>query len=248
MSIQIIIDTINRNKNLKYLLYLILFFIVIIFAFLMAFKFIYPIEDKMRSSTDEYVKEYGVKYIELESVNQDFVDSILMTEDRRFYSHNGIDSIGVLRAIKTNVVAGELKEGASTITQQLIKNIILSHERTFERKAKEAVLALATESYMDKDYILETYINIIYFGNGAYGIENASQLYFGKSSSDLTISESTFLAGLPNGPSLYDPYTNMELAKQRQKEILNNLVDTGYITEEESEEIYQKQLNIKEKQ
>lgn len=234
----------KQNKYKKILLYILLFIFISVIGFFVTFGLIYPIDEKLDEANKNHINTYHITYVDIDDVNKDFVKSVLMTEDRRFYSHNGIDTIGVLRAIKTNVFSGQLKEGASTITQQLVKNTMLTHDRTFERKFKELFLSLATDTYVSKDEILENYINVIYYGNNVYGVENASQFYFGKSSAELTIEEATLLAGIPNAPNAYEPINHYDLAKKRQKKILKNLIDTNYITQKEADEIFDRPLQI----
>ncbi|WP_425061005.1 Penicillin-binding protein 2D [Sporomusa carbonis] len=161
--------------------------------------------------------------------------AIIANEDTRFYNHFGIDPIGVLRAIVVNIRTGSLVEGGSTITQQLAKNMFLTQERTFIRKLKEALLAIIIERKFSKQEILQAYLNQIYFGEGAYGIEAASQMYFGKHARDLSLAESAMLAGLPRGPNIYSPYVDVNAALERRAVVLASMVKEGYITEQEAE-------------
>jgi len=160
--------------------------------------------------------------------------AILANEDTRFYQHFGIDPIGIIRAVVVNIRQGSLVEGGSTITQQLAKNMFLTQERTFIRKVKEAILAVLIDYKFSKQEVLQAYLNQVYFGEGAYGIEAAAQMYFGKSAKDLTLSESAMLAGLPRGPNIYSPYVDMQAAVARRTIVLKNMVKEGYITTEEA--------------
>jgi penicillin-binding protein 1A len=155
--------------------------------------------------------------------------AVLATEDRRFFRHWGVDLPGVLRAITSNVAAGGIRQGASTITQQLARNAFLSHSQTMERKVKEAVLAIRLERSFSKEEILEFYLNRIYFGEGTYGVEAASQRYFGKSCRDLTLPEAAMLAGLPANPGAYSPSHHPEAAQRRRNSVLRRMEDTGVI-------------------
>ena len=139
---------------------------------------------------------------------------LLATEDSRFYSHHGIDPIGILRAIWVNVVHSGVAEGGSTITQQLARNAFLSQDRTLKRKISEALLALKIEQHYTKQEILEMYMNQIYFGQGAYGVQSAAHVYFGKDVRDLTLAQCAMLAGLPQSPNYYSPFNNLEAGKK----------------------------------
>ena len=161
-------------------------------------------------------------------------DGTVATEDERFYEHNGVDLIGIARAVVVQLTGGH--EGASTITQQLVRNTILSDEQfdiTLERKVREAYLAIKMEEIYSKEEILMMYLNNIYYGHGAYGIEAAAQTYYSKSASDLTLAEAAMLVGLPNAPSQYDPTKNVEFATQRRNTVLDRMLRNGYISQEE---------------
>ena len=163
-----------------------------------------------------------------------FVQAILATEDRRFYRHKGVDPRGIARAAFNNIRTGTISEGGSTITQQLAKNLFLTPEQSYLRKAKEALLALWIEGRYDKDQILSLYLNRIYMGAGAYGVESAAQTYFGKSARDVTLSEAVLLAGLPKAPSALAPTNNPFGAQDRANEVLGNLVEIGAISAAEA--------------
>ena len=162
--------------------------------------------------------------------------AVVSVEDNRFYSHHGFDVEGILRASLVNLQYGQIEEGASTITQQLVKNLFLSHERSFGRKAEELVLALDMEANYSKDEILELYLNTIYFGSNYYGIREASLGYFGKEPDKLALPEAAMLAGLPNAPSLYSPYVDFLMAKKRQFVVLEAMVRTGAISKDIAED------------
>ncbi len=155
--------------------------------------------------------------------------AVLATEDRRFYSHFGIDPIGIARAMVTNIQSGRLVQGGSTITQQLAKNLFLSHERTLARKIQEAMLALWLEQQLTKDEILSAYLNRVYLGSGAYGVDAASRLYFGKTAMQVNLREAAILAGLLKAPSRYSPLRNPGLAAERSDVVLRAMVDAGYL-------------------
>jgi penicillin-binding protein 1A len=171
--------------------------------------------------------------IPLERVPAQLKEATLAVEDARFYSHEGIDVIGIARAAWSNMQAGEVVEGASTITQQVAKMLFLTHRKTVERKVREVVLALRMEHLLSKDEILEIYLNQTYYGHGAYGVEAASNVYFGKSVGDLTLDEASLLAGLPKAPAAYSPYNTPDRALKRRAHVLRRMVETGYITDAE---------------
>ena len=169
------------------------------------------------------------KYVSLEDMPLTLQQAIIAVEDNRFYRHSGFDIEGILRAMLVNLQTGSLAEGGSTITQQLVKNLFLTQEKTYVRKLEEVVLAIDMELRYSKEEILEMYLNTIYFGSGAYGIGDAAKIYFGKKPAGLTLAESALLAGLPNAPTAFSPYNDWEAAKQRQAVVLAAMVKNGYI-------------------
>jgi penicillin-binding protein 1A len=182
--------------------------------------------------------------VSLEEVPQTFIDAIVSTEDRRFRRHWGVDLIGIARAALHNLQAGEIVEGGSTITQQLAWNLFLTHEKTFSRKIREAVLALRIERRYSKDEILEMYVNQIYFGDGTYGIAAAAMDFFGKRPMELTLPECALLAGLPRNPRDYSPRRNPDLARNRRALILRAMHDTGIIDEQTSREANEAPIEV----
>ena len=188
----------------------------------------------IKPAVDEKLKNIP-HYVSLERIPTFLTQAIISVEDTRFYKHKGFDLIGIARAVFVNVEAGEIQEGASTITQQTVKNLFLTSDQTFSRKAQELVLSMNMEKDFDKDKILEIYLNVIYFGSNFYGIYDAAQGYFGKEPVDLTIAECAMLAGLPNAPSLYSPYVDFHLAKQRQLVVIDAMEKMGVISKKEAE-------------
>lgn len=173
------------------------------------------------------------------------VQATIAAEDKNFYSHSGVDVVAIARAVYANLVYHRL-EGASTITQQLIKNTLLTPEKSFTRKIKEVILAIWTEKTYTKNEILQMYLNEAPYGGPAWGIEAASQTFFGQSSHDLTLAQAAFLAGLPASPTQYSPYgTNPELGKVRQKEVLSRMVQNKFLTQTQADEAYAENLQIK---
>ncbi|HKC95724.1 MAG TPA: PBP1A family penicillin-binding protein [Nitrospira sp.] len=171
--------------------------------------------------------------------------AVIAVEDVRFFEHPGLDYIGILRAAWTNLRRGGKVEGASTITQQLARSLFLSSERTFDRKVRELVLAYKMELVSTKEQILETYLNQIYFGQGAYGVAAAAQSYFGKDLSALTVAEVAFLAGLPKSPNHFSPFKNYARAKKRQEHVLTRMEEAGFLTPEEREKAEAEPLSFR---
>lgn len=165
----------------------------------------------------------------LQQIPEIMREAVLATEDHRFFRHWGLDGIGVVRAVLSNVAAGSIRQGASTITQQLARNIFLTHSQTFERKIKEAILAVRLERSFSKEEILELYLNQVYFGDGAYGVEAAAQRFLGKSCRELTLTEAALLAGLPQNPLAYSPRRNPDASRRRRNHVLRRLEAAGII-------------------
>lgn len=182
--------------------------------------------------------------VTLADISPMLVKATLAVEDRKFYDHPGFDLKGMARAVLVNLQHMDSKQGASTLTQQLARNLYLSHEKTFTRKLKEAKFTAQIEMKYSKAEILEMYLNEIYYGHGAHGIESASQMYFGKSAKELNLAESSLLAGIPKGPTYYSPYNHLDHAVNRQKIVLNSMVETGEITQAEADKAAAIKLTI----
>ncbi|HHV62039.1 MAG TPA: penicillin-binding protein 1A [Firmicutes bacterium] len=172
-------------------------------------------------------------WVPLSQIPKDLQHAIIAVEDSHFYEHHGIDVMAIARALLADLRSARKVQGGSTITQQLAKNAFLTHEKTFTRKIQEALYAIQLERRYTKDQILELYLNEIYFGHGAYGVQAAAQIYFGKDVRDLTLAESAMLAGIPRGPSYYSPYENLEAAKNRRATVLARMALLGYITKDQ---------------
>ena len=190
-------------------------------------------------SVKDKVKELQAEknYTKFEDLPEFYLDAVVAVEDRRFYDHGPLDYIGIARAIWTNIKSFELKEGGSSITQQVAKNIYFTQEKTALRKIAEIFMAFEIERNCDKETILEIYVNTSYFGSGYYGIKEAANGYYDKEPIDMNRYESSMLAGVPNAPSVYAPTKNPDLASQRQKQVLERMVRYEYITQEEMDEI-----------
>ncbi|MEH7354910.1 penicillin-binding protein 1A [Neobacillus drentensis] len=185
--------------------------------------------------------------VPIEEVPDSMKNAVIAVEDHRFYRHNGVDLIGMSRALFRDLKAGEMVEGGSTITQQLTKNTILTSEKTLKRKMQEVFLAIAVEREYTKEEILQMYLNQIYFGNGAYGIKQAASKYFAKEVKDLSISESALLAGLIKAPSALNPYEHMEKATERRNLVLALMKQQGFISSQQYEKAKQEKVVLNDK-
>lgn len=190
-----------------------------------------PLEKKISN-----IKEIP-NYTKLEQLPQMYINAVISVEDHRFYQHGGIDIIAIGRAVINDIKAMSFVEGGSTITQQLAKNVYFTQEKKLERKIAEVFMAFDFEKALEKSEILELYLNTSYFGDGYNTVKEASRGYFGKEPKDLTDGECIMLAGIPNAPSVYAPTKNMDLAKQRQKQVALKMVEYGYLTEKQMEDI-----------
>ncbi|VBB08777.1 transglycosylase [Lucifera butyrica] len=182
--------------------------------------------------------------VSINKIPQNLQNAFVATEDARFYQHIGIDPRGILRAAWANLTHHEVEEGGSTITQQLAKNALLTQAQTLKRKIQEAVLALQIERQYSKKEILEMYLNQIYFGQGAYGVQAAAQVYFGKNVQDLTLAQCAMLAGIPRSPNYYSPFNNLKAAKERQATVLEQMVKYGYIDSTTAAKIKKEDLHL----
>ena len=184
-------------------------------------------------------------FIPLNKISPDMQNAIIAIEDDRFYNHHGIDLKGIARALWIDLTGKGAIQGGSTITQQLAKNVFLSREKTIIRKLQEAVLAIQLEKKYTKEEILEFYLNQIYLGSGAYGVQAAAQTYFDKNADELTLAESALLAALPKAPSYYSPYNHFEAAKKRQELVLDRMAELGYITPFQALEAKSENISLK---
>lgn len=191
------------------------------------------------ASLEERIEEVREKehFTHYSDLPQFYIDAVISVEDHRFKSHPGIDVIAIGRAVWTDIRAMSFKEGGSTITQQLAKNLLFTRDKTLERKAAEVFAVFAIESKYSKEEILELYVNASSFGSGYETIYDASKGYFGKQPSELTDYEAAMLAGVPNAPSVYSPDVSMELAAKRVGQVLDSMVRYGYVTEKEAKQI-----------
>ena len=182
--------------------------------------------------------------VKLNQVPKDLQNAFVAVEDARFYEHSGIDPRGILRALWANITDRGVAEGGSTITQQLAKNAYLTQDRTLKRKVQEMFLALQLERQFTKQEILELYLNQIYFGQGAYGVQAAAQTYFGKNVSELTLNECAMLAGIPKSPNYYSPFNNLAAAQERKATVLDQMEKYNYIDASTARKLKNEKLDL----
>jgi len=212
-----------------------------------------PVSSKLYSGGGDLVSDFSSEkriFVPYNSIPKKVINSFLSAEDKNFFTHPGVDAKGVIRAVInniSNIIYSRRLEGASTITQQVAKNFLLSNEVSINRKIKEAILAFRIERVLSKQRILELYLNQIYLGQGAYGIASASLEYFDKPISKLNYSEAALLAALPKAPSRYNPYKNKELAKFRRNLVIKNLYDNAYIDGKNYEKLILQKINLKKR-
>ncbi|MBC8304981.1 MAG: transglycosylase domain-containing protein, partial [Pelagibacterales bacterium] len=212
-----------------------------------------PVSSKVYSGEGELVSDFSSEkriFVPYNAIPKKVIYAFLSAEDKNFFSHPGVDAKGVLRAIINNIsnyLSSKRLEGASTITQQVAKNFLLTNEVSLNRKLKEAILAFRIERALTKERILELYLNQIYLGQGAYGVASASLEYFDKSINELDYSETALLAALPKAPSRYNPYKNADIAKFRRDLILNNILANGYINKKSHEKFTNEKIILKKR-
>ncbi len=228
------------KKILKKLIILILLIIVAIIGIFIYQGYSLYKEAINEMSIEEKINEIksGVtEYIEYEELPQDYINAVIAVEDRRFFSHNGVDAISIIRAVIKDIQTMSLAEGGSTITQQLSKNVYFTQRKEFTRKIAEIFMAFEFEKKCSKEEIFELYVNTIYFGDGYYCVYDASKGYFDKIPKDMNLYECTLLAGIPNAPSVYSPNVNPELSKQRQAQVLYKMLKYEFISQEQANKI-----------
>lgn len=227
-------------KILKRLLLFILIVVIIVGSiFILNGKKMYDDAISQTSLSDTISKiRADSNYIKLQDLPQDYINAVIAVEDHRFRDHGAIDIIAIGRAIWTNVTNFELREGGSTITQQVAKNIFFIYETdATTRKIAEIFAAFDLEKNYSKDDILELYVNTIYFGDGYYGIKEACNGYLNIEPSKMTLYDCTIMAGIPNAPSVYAPTANPELTKSRQRKVISDMVEYGYLSQEEADKL-----------
>ncbi|MFC0561710.1 transglycosylase domain-containing protein [Halalkalibacter alkalisediminis] len=192
--------------------------------------------DRNGDVISEIYRDTNRVYLNYDEIPALVIDAFIATEDQRFFEHKGYDAIAIARAIMANAKQEGIEEGGSTMTQQLVRNLFLSHDQTYNRKMSEILYAHELEKTYSKQDIIELYINTVYFSNGVYGIEAASRYYFNKPSERLTLAEAAFLSAVPNNPSHYDPIMNSDRTKLRQEWVLKKMLEASYVTEDQYEQ------------
>ncbi len=202
------------------------------------------------SADGEVIKTFTAFKFEKVSIDKipDYLKkAIIATEDKNFYHHRGFDTVGMIRSTLTNIASGEVKQGASTITQQLARILFLSNERTFDRKIKELIIAHRIEKTISKDEILEMYLNSVYLGSGVYGVSSAAKTFFDKDLSQLTLAEQALIAGLPQAPSIYSPFANKKAGLKRRNQVLRKMYRNKFITEDQMLKAQKEGLSLSNK-
>lgn len=200
--------------------------------------------DKNGKKIGEYYSAYYV-YTPLKKIPQSMIDAVIATEDQNFYKHKGIDLVAIIRATLNLIVTQSKSQGASTITQQVVRNFLLNREKTFERKVKELIFSLRLEKVLSKEQILEIYLNALFLGNGAYGVGAAAQRYFGKGIDQLSVAEHALIAGLFQSPSRFNPHRHPKRAKKRQRQVIVAMIRSGKLSKKEGRLFFRKKLDYK---
>lgn len=229
------------KKFIIRLLLIILIVLIIISGYIIGSGYLLYKSAITKVSISDKIKEIksSESFVTLDEVPIDFKNAVIAVEDHRFEEHGVIDLIGISRAIFSNIRYKELREGGSTITQQVAKNIyFISEENVVSRKIAEIFVGYDLEKKYSKDEIFELYMNTIYFGDGYYGIKEAANGYLNKEPINMNLYECTMLAGVPNAPSVYAPTVNPDLTRKRQEKVINSMVEYGYLTEEQADKIF----------
>ena len=202
------------------------------------------------SADGEVIKTFTAfkfEKVSIDKIPDNLKNAVIATEDKNFYSHRGFDLLGMARSTITNIMSGSVKQGGSTITQQLARILFLSNERTFDRKIKELIIAHRIEKTIPKDRILEMYLNSVYLGSGVYGVSSAARTFFDKDLSQLTLAEQALIAGLPQAPSIYSPFANKEAGLKRRNQVLRRMYRNKYITQEQMLSAQKEKLKLSNK-
>lgn len=234
---------------MRKLIKLVLMCAVLATLFLYGFKIyvtrIDPLKPRLEAQVQALEKEYNVRPISYENIPKFYIEAVIATEDRRFFSDPGIDPIGILRSAVVDVSQKKYAQGGSTITQQLVDNTYLSRNKSMMYKLTQSLYAIGIYDTVPKKEVFEMYANLIYFGEGAYGLNNASNTYFKKRPPILNKGELAMLAGIPNSPNNFDPLTHYDQARAREQAVLGNMVAMSYLTENEAKQIFDAPIRLK---
>jgi|GEM_PF-989864 len=212
------------------------------------FVYAQPLGPRLDAAVQARVAAHHIHKLSYHQIPEFYRSAVIATEDRRFDSDPGIDFVGITRSIFVDIQRDGYIEGGSTITQQLVDNTLLNRDKTIRRKVPEILYAIGVYDTQPKQDTFTDYANVIYFGHQAYGLENAAETYFGRSVSQLNQGELAMLAGLPNAPSAYDPFVHMNLARQREQMVLENMVDDQIIDEQAAKAIFKDAIRLKARQ
>lgn len=233
-------DVMKILKNILFKIIVFIFILIIICTSILLFLgynyYSNALKENSLSSRVNTIRNDN-DFVNFDDLNEDYINAVIATEDHRFYEHGAIDPIAIARAIYINIKHMELQEGGSTITQQVAKNVCFDQSKNAIRKIAEFFAAYDLEKNYNKKEIFELYVNTAYFGNGYYGIKQASEGYYNKEPKELNLSEASMLAGVPNAPSVYAPTKNPDLAEQRQAQVLKRMLEYGYISQEDFDSV-----------
>lgn len=231
---------------LKFMIFIFIVLCISWFGLKYYFSYVNIIADNVRSDVLTQVQAHHSKLLTYNDIPEMYRNALISTEDRSFFTNKGIDVRGTIRAVFVDVGSGQTLQGGSTITQQLIHNTLLSNSsKSLTWKLRESAYSIGVYDTMNKQETFAFYTNVIYFGHEAYGLYQAAETYFGKTPSELSAGELTMLAGLPNAPSVYDPYKNRTLALERQHIVIQNMVDNGMISEPRAKQIIREPIVLK---
>lgn len=228
-------------------IYIVIFVALLFLGLTYYFRHATHFHDKLMSQIEQKVKAHHIRPLKYAQIPPTYRQAVIATEDRRFWWDPGIDPEGIARSIVVDVEKDGYLEGGSTITQQLVDNTMVKRKRSLAYKLKQMFYAIGIYDTVGKKQTFAMYANMIYFGQGAYGLYNAAETYFGKGPKNLNAGELTMLAGIPNAPSMYNPVHHYNLARQRQHIVLENMVDDGLVSRKQASNIFQMSIRLKNK-
>jgi len=229
---------------IRFLVRLVIFLGVVSIGIWAYFHYVFHMPQRIQTAVQGRVQQHNIHLLSYTQIPIGYREAVIATEDRRFAWDPGIDVVGIVRSISVDVQKDGYLEGGSTITQQLVDNTLIQHGKSLTYKVKQVLYAVGIYATLSKQETFADYANLIYFGQGAYGLYNASEVYFRKTPGELNEGELAMLAGLPNAPSVYDPMRNLTLAKQRQKVVVDNMFDAGIVTSAQAATILQEPIRL----
>jgi monofunctional glycosyltransferase len=241
-----VMEMARLKRRIKWLLGLVLLGVIAYGVFVFYFTWVNPIANEVRQNVLARAKTRHVHLLTYNEIPAPFRNAIISTEDRSFDTNIGVDPVGIVRSLFVDVASDKFTQGGSTITQQLVRGAYLGQtEKTLKRKITEAIFSMGLARTMSKEDIFMLYTNDIYYGEGAYGLYDAAQTYFGRTPQQLNQAELALLAGIPNAPSAYDPFHALKLAQERQHDVVQNMVEDGKITQAQADQILAQPLRLK---